>query len=52
MRKRYDWGWLAKMIAYGLATAGLIYFGLSTILAMAGCAPAWTLWQLIAKGAR
>ena len=49
MKKRYDWAWLAKMIVYGLATLGLIYFGLSTILAMMGNAPEWSLWALMIR---
>ena len=47
--KRYDWAWLGKISIYGIALLGLIYFGISTLLAMAGCAPAWTLWQMMIR---
>lgn len=47
--KRYDWAWVGKMSIYGLATAGLIYFGISSILAMMGYAPEWSIWTLMIR---
>ena len=47
--RKYDWGWLAKITGYGISAAALIYFGISTILAMMGYAPEWSLWALMIR---
>lgn len=38
MKKKYDYGWLAKAAGYGISAAVLIYFGICTACVWFGAA--------------
>lgn len=47
--KRYDWTWVGKVSVYGLATLGLIYFGICTACVWFDAVQPWNIWEIIAK---
>jgi hypothetical protein len=49
MKKKYDYGWLAKMGLYGICLLGLIYVGISTITVWFGATWSWNLWVLLGR---
>ena len=49
MRKKYDYGWLAKVAGYGISAAALIYFAICTACVWFDVVEPWNIWQIIAK---